>query len=144
MKNDPTSNRRMNEILIAKDRLRFDVIHRDGGMLAHLWRTILMERGIGIVEFNTATTQYIQRARRRQSISRTTSYFSRSNIYREMSKPSMTFKVFIKAMKLIGVARMTVQVGIERKGLTSMHDASMNIGAEDGYEISDDDDDDES
>ncbi len=136
MKNDQTTEYKMNEILLARDRLRWEV-RGVGGVLTHLFRTILMELGIGLLEFNQATLQYILKARREQIANKVASYFNRSNIYREMSKPAMTFKVFMKALKIIGVTHLSLSVNLTRKGRVTTHTVSVSLGSEGGFKAED-------
>jgi hypothetical protein len=129
MKNDVTSSRNMHDVLKAPDKLRTEV-RGVSGVLAYLWRTVLLERNISFGQFDTLCMRYIQRARRAQSSSKLANYFNRSNIFREMSRPIMTFKVFVKAMQLIGIKRMKITVELEGHILTTTHSATMTLGEE--------------
>lgn len=131
MKNDITTQRNMYEVLKDPERLRHEV-RGVGGVLAYLWRTILKERQIWLPQFEQFVAQYIQKARRMQSSPKIANYFNRSNIFREMSRGTMTFKVFVKAMQLIGISRMRITVELEGRGKTTVHQASLQLSGEDG------------
>ena len=119
----------MVEILRAPDRLKNEV-RGIGGVLAYLWRSILDDLNIGLIEFDHAVLQYVTKARKQQSTPKIANYFSRSNIFREMSRPSMTFKVFLKGLQLLGVNKMKFTVEFERRGRVTVHSASVTLQGE--------------
>lgn len=120
----------MYEILCAPDRLKNEV-RGLGGVLSHLWRSILQDCNISLIQFDTATADYIKRARKLQTSPKIANYFNRSNIFREMSRPTMTFKVFLKALQLIGVRKMKITIEFERKGRTTQHSSTVTLIGED-------------
>jgi hypothetical protein len=136
MKNDITSHRTMYDVLRSPDRLQNEV-KGVSGVLAHLWRKVLAERSIGLVQFDSLCAQYIIKARRQQTSSRIANYFNRSNIFREMSRPTMTFKVFVKAMQLIGMKRLRITIELEGRGFTTRHSTSIMLTGENGVDFED-------
>lgn len=136
MKNDIVSSRSMYDVLKAPDRLKHEVAGVRG-MLAFLWRSILEQRNIGLIQFDNLCAQYIAKARRLQSNPKIANYFNRSNIFREMSRPTMTFKVFVKGMQLIGIRRLKITVELEGRGVTSVHSASITMEEDEGVRYED-------
>lgn len=137
MKNDLTSQRNMYDVLKDSERLRYEVPTGPGGLLSFLWRTILKERQIWLPQFDLFVAQYIQKARKMQSSPKIANYFNRSNIFREMSRSTMTFKVFVKAMQLIGISRLKITIELEGRGKTTIHTAAMQLNGEEGIRFED-------
>lgn len=136
MRNDISSKRTMQEVLNASDRLRTEV-RGISGVLAYLWRTILLERNVTLQRFDKLCARFMTKARRNLGSSKIANYFNRSNIFREMSRPTMTFKVFVKGMQLLGVEHMKVTVEITTAGSTSIHSTSLVLSGEDGVSFED-------
>ena len=130
MRNENSSDRTMYEILCAPDRLKYEV-RGLGGVLAHMWRSVLELCQIKLIEFDRHTVNYITLARRQQSTPKIANYFNRSNIFREMSRPTLTFKVFLKGLQLIGVGKFTLSIKFERGGKIIEHATTITLIGED-------------
>lgn len=136
MKNDITTNRSMYDVLRAPDRLKHEV-KGVSGALAFLWRSILEQRNIGLFQFDNMCANYIRNARRMQTSAKIANYFNRSNIFREFSRPTMTFKVFVKGLQLIGIRRLKITVDLEGRGFNTRHTASIVLDGEEGVRYED-------
>ncbi len=128
MKNDSTHT--MYEILLAHDKLKNEVTGIRG-VLAYLWRSILDNCQVSLIVFDAHTAEYIKKARQAQNAPKIANYFNRSNIFREMSRPTMTFKVFLKGLRIIGVSRIKFTVEVERKGVTTTSECNVTLTGDD-------------
>jgi hypothetical protein len=126
----------MYDVLKAPDRLKHEV-KGVSGVLAYLWRSILEQRNIGLGKFDNLCMTYIAKARRQQASAKIANYFNRSNIFREMSRPMMTWKVFVKGMQLIGIIRMKITIELEGRDGTTVHTTSLTLSGEDGVSYAD-------
>lgn len=107
-----------------------------GGVLARLWRTIVRDLNIPLGQFEIHLTQFVNNARRGIDSSKVANYFNRGNLRRELVKPSMTFKVFIKALKVLNVERFDLSIKIYKKnGTSSVHQTSVDISG--GFDFDD-------
>ena len=84
-----------------------------GGILARLWRTILYDKNIKPSYFELLLNEFIIKAKRRIPDNRVSKLFTRGNLRREFEKPTMTFKVFMKGLKLLNVKKVTFAVKLE-------------------------------
>lgn len=84
-----------------------------GGSLAELFRTIQYDLGIGGPRMEVLISEFIIAEKRTIPDNRVSRFLVRGNIRRELERPSMTFKVFIKMLKIIGVKMMNFGVGLE-------------------------------
>ena len=99
-----------------------------GGVLARLWRTIMLDLNISPNRFETLLSEFIMNARR-QSDNRIAKLFTRGNIRREFERPTMTFKVFMKGLKLIKVKKVRIAVELEfNSGRKTLHQTSVDLG----------------
>lgn len=100
-----------------------------GGILARLWRTILSDLNMQPGQFELLLSDFITNARRKIPDNRVSKLFTRGNLRREFEKPTMTFKVFMKGMKLLKVRKLRLAVELEfstkRK---TLHQVSVDLG----------------
>lgn len=101
-----------------------------GGVLAELWRKTLRDLNMPYGRFEFLCNQFVQRARLGLTDARVANYFNRGNLRRELAKPTMTMKVFIKALKVIDCTSMTISIELKhRGGDTSIHTHSVDLSA---------------
>lgn len=84
-----------------------------GGSLAELFRTIQYDLGIGGPRMEVLISEFIINEKRNLPDNRVARFLVRGNIRRELERPSMTFKVFVKMLKIIGVKRMDFGVELD-------------------------------
>lgn len=84
-----------------------------GGSLAELFRTIQYDLGISGPRMEVLISEFIIAEKRSIPDNRVSRFLVRGNIRRELERPSMTFKVFIKMLKIIGVRNMDFGVVLE-------------------------------
>lgn len=84
-----------------------------GGSLAQLFRTIQYDLGISGPRMEVLISEFIINEKRNLPDNRVARFLVRGNIRRELERPSMTFKVFVKMLKIIGVKRMDFGVELD-------------------------------
>lgn len=118
----------MERILAASDK-GISETRGIGGILARLWRTILFDRGVKSSLFEMLLTDFINSARKKIPDNRVSKLFTRGNLRRELERPTMTFKVLMKGIKLLKVVKLTVAVELEfANGSKSLHQTSVDLG----------------
>ena len=99
-----------------------------GGILAGLWRQCLHDLNLPPNRIEFLCNQFIQRARKDLVDARVANYFNRGNLRRELEKPKMTMKVYIKALKILDIVNVKIAVELtHRSGQKSIHSTSVNI-----------------
>lgn len=100
-----------------------------GGILARLWRQILADINIGPSRFEMLLTDFINSAKRRVPDNRVSKLFTRGNLRRELERPTMTFKVFMKGIKMLKVSKIRIAVELEfGSGKKSLHQTTVDLG----------------
>jgi hypothetical protein len=84
-----------------------------GGSLAELFRTIQYDLGISGPRMEMLISDFIISEKRNVPDNRAERFLVRGNIRRELERPSMTFKVFIKMLKIIGIRCMDFGVVLD-------------------------------
>ena len=117
------------KILTAPDK----GIHRTrgiGGILARLWRIMLDELKVSPNRFESLLTDFITDARRAVPDNRVTLHLTRGNFRRELSNDTMTFKVFVNAMKFLKIAQFKlVLVLVHTTGRQTLHTVDVDVGS---------------
>lgn len=99
-----------------------------GGILALAWRTILfnLNMEIGNMEFLLKT--YIERMRKNTADPSVAGYYNKGNIRRELAKNTMTFKVFMKALRVLDVTHVRIAFELtHRMGRKTLHEVHVDI-----------------
>ena len=81
-----------------------------GGILAHLFRKILHDMNIETGRMDYNLTRYIEHARRTSADSALAANTNRGNLRRELARDTMTIKVFMKALRVLGVKKVRLIV----------------------------------
>ena len=98
-----------------------------GGILARLWRIILFETNVNVSNFENLCGNFVLRARRGLIDANVKNYFNKGNLRRELAKPSMTFKVFVKALKVLEVVSFTITIELQhRRGKITTHSTKVD------------------
>lgn len=118
----------MNAILRAPDK-GISQTRGVGGLLARLFRRLLLSQGILPASFESFASDFVLAASRKVSRSDASRLFTKGNLRRELAKPTMSFKVFIKALKLLKVQRVTVGIHVQfSNGKLAYEEASLDLG----------------
>ena len=112
-KNDRQAENLYNDF--TRDRCRFT---GTGGFLAKLWSNILRELGITYNAMELKSATFMRQAKANMPDADKQGYFNRGNLRREIIKPTMTFKVFIKVLRVISVKRvkLAIELNLITKG----------------------------
>lgn len=101
------------------------------GILARLFRTILLDLNIGPSRFGALLQQYILDPRNGVADNKKDQTSARGNLNKEFYKPQMTWKVFLKAMRFLRIKKIVFVVELHHSGLgnkTTVHSAEVNLG----------------
>lgn len=114
-----------------------------GGSLAELFRTIQYDLGIGGPRMEVLISEFIINEKRNLPDNRVARFLVRGNIRRELERPSMTFKVFVKMLKIIGVKRMDfgVELDFGPDKPTQKHSVHVDLKYHSSKSLDDDNDD---
>lgn len=88
--------------------------HSVSAALSHLWESIRVKQNYTEASFDELLGIFIKTERKKIEDKRIARLFTKGNVKRELEKPSMTFKVFIKGLRVMGVKRVRVFVNIQR------------------------------
>lgn len=96
--------------------------------LARLFRTILKDHQVGYDQFSKSITNYLNREQ--MSIERSKKEQSREkgNLVKELSGNSLTFKNFIKGLRVLNPISAELQITLKwRRNIETTHTIMMNI-----------------
>ena len=131
------SNQDVVELFQSPDR-KLNETKGTGGILAKLWRSILFEQGIPLRQFEYLCTQFVIHARRGITDTKVANYFNRGNLRRELMKPAMSFKVFMKALRVLQVVKFDLSVKLYfRTGKTSIHNVTVDLSTPHEFDTDD-------
>lgn len=105
-------------------------VHGTGGILAQLVRTIWMDNKMRAGDIEQRIGEFVSKAREGLDSKSMANYFNRSNLRRELCRPSMTWKVFIKALRIMRVTKLEIAVRLtyaDRRGET-IHVVKRDLG----------------
>jgi hypothetical protein len=91
-----------------------DDIHSVSSSLSFLWNKIKDAQAFDAEKFDHLLAEFIRIERKKIEDKRVAKLFTKGNVRRELEKPSMTFKVFIKGLRVLGVKRVRVFVNVQR------------------------------
>ncbi len=118
----------LNQVGLNKDVVKARHVYRGvGGSLAELFRTIQYDLGISGPRMEVLISEFIIAEKRRVPDNRVARFLVRGNIRRELDRPSMTFKVFIKMLKIIGVKIMDFGVELDFGNNTQPQEHFINL-----------------
>lgn len=100
-----------------------------GGIVARLWRQILKDMNIRPAIFHILLAEFVINTRKKMPDDRVSKLFTRGNVRKELERPTMTFKVFMKGIKMLNVVKFTIAVELQyASGKTSKHSTSVDLG----------------
>lgn len=119
----------LHQILAATSGKGVEPVRGIGGVLASLWRNILIEIPIKPMQFEVLLNDFVEQAKRTIPENRVSKHFTRGNLRREFSKSTMTFKVFIKAMRFLKIKHITINVELRHSsGRRTVHQTAVDLG----------------
>lgn len=83
-----------------------------GGILAGLWRRALLQMNVQGTHFEILLNDFIIKAKKRIPDNRVAKLFTRGNLRREFEKREMTFKVFIKGLKVLKMKHLKITLDL--------------------------------
>jgi C4-type Zn-finger protein len=100
------------------------------GILARIWRTILRDKNMSPAAFETLLARSVINAKYAVGKdSRVAKFFTQGNLRRELVEPKMTFKVFMKGIKLLNAKKMTITIMLTSpSGKESIHSTTVDLG----------------
>ena len=99
------------------------------GILARLYRQVLMDLNVNPNRFQILLTEAALNAKRSVKNGNVSKYFTVGNLRRELEKPAMTFKVFMKGIKLLKVSKLKISIELTHaSGKRSLHETSVDLG----------------
>lgn len=90
-----------------------DEVRGTGGVLAFVVRQIWAQSSFDYNHLEKAIDRYIYLVRTNTSLKSVTSYLNRSNLRRELCRPEMTWKSFMRALRIMEVKHITITFKLE-------------------------------
>jgi hypothetical protein len=101
-----------------------------GGILARLYRQILMDLQVRPNRFNLLLKEASDNAKQTITDKSVSKYFTAGNLRRELEKPEMTFKVFMKGVRLLKVVNFKICLELTfASGKKTIHSTDVNLGS---------------
>ena len=96
--------------------------------LARLFRTILKDHQVGYDQFSKSITNYLNREQMNAPRSKKDQSREKGNLVKELSGNSLTFKNFIKGLRVLNPVSAELTVTLKwRRGAETVHSIVMNI-----------------
>ncbi len=106
-----------------------DEIKGIGGILSKLWRLVLRDLNMEPARFELLLNDFIVNAKLKVPDNRVAKLFTRGNLRRELERPAMTFKVFMKGIKMLRVTHMRISLELTySSGKQSITVTSVDLG----------------
>lgn len=107
------------------------------GVLAGLFRKTLSLIGITPGRFDAKLDQFIA-VNKKNNSNRVARMLTRGNLNRELFKPTMSFKVFMKGLKILGIKRVKITIACEYDvNKTYISDVTVDLGNDDVQDLFD-------
>ena len=131
---------KLNRILTSPDK---DIKKTFGanGVLSRLFRQILWDLNIGPNRFGTLLQEYILDARNGVPNNKKDQTSARGNLTKEFSRPQMTWKVFMKAMRFLQIVRIEFVVKLHHRSPSkppTLHSTVVELGERQEFDEQDD------
>src|SRR5699024_8483024 len=96
--------------------------------LARLFRTILKDHQVGYDQFSKSITNYLNREQMNAPRSKKDQSREKGNLVKELSGNSLTFKNFIKGLRVLNPVSAELTITLKwRRGTETVHNIVMNI-----------------
>jgi hypothetical protein len=100
-----------------------------GGILAGLWRQILFDLDISYNQWNVLMTDHLTDPANNIEQNNRAQISERGNMVNELAKPSMTWRLFIKALRFLKVRGLDIQLTLRHaNGKKTIHTRSVDFG----------------
>ncbi len=99
------------------------------GVLSRLWRVILMNLGMKPESYEMSLLETSKRAKQYANSDRLSKTMGIANLRRELDSPTMTWKVFVKGLRIIRVVKVTLSVNLTfSTGVETTHSVDVDLG----------------
>lgn len=96
--------------LFADDQRGAMEVKGPGGVLAYIIRRMWADSGARLGDLDHSISRFIMNARKNTENKSVANYFNRSNLRREIAKPAMTWKVFLRSLRVQEVASFKLTI----------------------------------
>lgn len=122
------ANNTMHDILDAKDK-HLTKTYGANGVLSRFWRQILLDLNITGSEFTTLLHNHIINPINRVVDNRKAQISYRGNLTKELAKPQMTWKVFMKALRFLNIVNIDITLNAYHyNGSITTHKTNFSLG----------------
>lgn len=118
------SNKELQNIMSSPDKR----LGETNNALARLFRTILKDHQVGYDQFSKSITNYLNREQMNAPRSKKDQSREKGNLVKELSGNSLTFKNFIKGLRVLNPVSAELTITLKwRRGTETVHSIVMNI-----------------
>jgi len=118
----------MHEILNSPDK-QVTKTFGGNGVLSRLWRQILLDLGIGPERFGIILQDHVTNPLNGIPNNKKDQISYRSNLTKELAKPQMTWKVFMKALRFLNILKVEITLtAYHANTKVTEHKAKINLG----------------
>lgn len=99
-----------------------------GGVLSRLWRQMLKDLGVNIQRWNDLMYNFVTDPRNGYPSNKRDQQSARGNLVKELARDQMTWKVFMKALRFLGVKDVTIAIECNfHNGRRSVHSTKVDF-----------------
>jgi len=103
--------------------------HGPSGVLSRLWRQILLDSGITLARYNSIMEAHILDVKNGVPNNKRDQISYRGNMTKELAKPQMSWKVFMKALKFLNITNIELTIACTHSNKrTTVHSTKVNLG----------------
>lgn len=118
------SNKELQNIMSSPDKR----LGETNNALARLFRTILKDHQVGYDQFSKSITNYLNREQMNAPRSKKDQSREKGNLVKELSGNSLTFKNFIKGLRVLNPVSAELSITLKwKRGAETVHHIVMNI-----------------
>lgn len=104
--------------------------HGSNGVLSRLFRQMLLDLNIGGSRFGSLLQDYIQDSHHGAPLNKKDQTSMRGNLTKEFSRPQMTWKVFIKALRFLQLIKIDFVIkAYHANGKETLHSTTVVLGS---------------
>jgi len=116
------------EMLTAPDK-NITKTSGSNGVLSRLFRQMLWDLNINVSQFGSLLQNYVLNPHNGIPDNKKDQISARGNMAKELSKTQMTWKVFCKALRFLGIAKIDFSLkAYHYDGRTTLHSTTVNMG----------------
>ena len=103
------------------------------GVLSRLWRQILLDLGIGPERFGVILQEFVTNPINGIPNNKKDQISCRGNLTKELARPQMTWKVFMKALRFLNIISIEITLTAKHvNATTTIHKTVVNLGGRHG------------